>query len=129
MSFLNNFAMRGACGTHGGEERNAALLKFTTVASEGTIIWEFLGSLQCTQKPGAKRGYQSIKCLTCVRDVPSSRPIRYAATQTETLNVFSAPFHVNAAIIFCNRPRQFPGTVFTVNIRPTNDATESVLRR
>jgi hypothetical protein len=27
MSSLKNFALRGACGTHGGEERNVALLK------------------------------------------------------------------------------------------------------
>jgi len=39
MSSLKNFAMRRSCGTHGGEERNAALLKITIVASRETIIY------------------------------------------------------------------------------------------
>jgi len=39
MSSLKNFAMRGACGTHGGKERYAALLRITTVASQETIIY------------------------------------------------------------------------------------------
>jgi hypothetical protein len=39
MLSLKNFRMRWACGTHGEEEINAALLKITGVASQEAIMY------------------------------------------------------------------------------------------